>query len=41
MAFAQQIKSIIDQGHTQCENLGSGAAAMLEGFLEPLVELER
>ena len=41
MAFAQQIKSVIDQVHAQCEELGPGAGALLQGFQEPLAELER
>ena len=41
MTFAQQIKSVIDQVHAQCENLGPGAGALLQGFLEPLADLER
>ena len=41
MTFAQQIKSVIDQVHAQCEKLGPGAGALLQGFLEPFAELER
>ena len=41
MTFAQQIKSIIDRVRARCEGLGSGATALLDEFLEPLVELER
>ena len=41
MTFAQQIKSIVDRVRARCEGLGSGAAALLDEFLEPLVELER
>ena len=41
MVFAQQIKSIVDRVRTRCEGLGSGATALLDEFLEPLVELER
>ena len=41
MTFAQQIKSVIDQVHAQCEELGLGSGALLQGFLEPLADLER
>ena len=41
MTFAQQIKSVIDQVHAQCEKLGPGAGALLQSFLEPFAELER
>ena len=41
MTFAQQIKSIVDRVRARCEGLGLGAAALLDEFLEPLVELER
>ena len=41
MTFAQQIKSIVDRVHARCERLESGAAALLDEFLEPLRELER
>ena len=39
--FSEQIKSVIDQVHAQCEKLGPKAGALLQGFLEPLAELER
>ena len=41
MTFAQQIKSVIDQVHAQCEKCGPAAGALLQAFLEPLAELER
>ena len=41
MTFAQQIKSIVDRVRARCERLGSGAAALLDEFLEPLRDLER
>ena len=41
MTFAQQIKSVVHQVYAQCEKLGPGAGALLQGFLEPLAELER
>ncbi|KZV62632.1 TPR-like protein [Peniophora sp. CONT] len=41
MSVAQQIKTVIDRVHAQCEKLETGDDALPEGFLEPLSELER
>ncbi|KZV60039.1 TPR-like protein [Peniophora sp. CONT] len=41
MSVAQQIKTVIDRVHAQCKKLEAGADVLPEGFLEPLMELER
>lgn len=41
MAVAQQIKGIVDRVRSECEKVGTGEDALPEGFLEPLLDLER